>query len=90
LSLEPGSLSTYMIFVDLPVHIEFKVHPMPLMPEGVSIRFDKVSLRDPGDVRRVREVDGEYHVLHRRLVYSPSLGMLQYLEMSPGRVRTAG
>jgi hypothetical protein len=57
---------------------------MPLLPEGVSMRFDGVSLRHPNDVRRVRKVDGEYYVLRRRLVYSSLSGVLQYLELAPG------
>lgn len=77
-------MRTLIIFTDLPVHVEFHVHPMPVLPKGTVIRFDGVSLRNPRDVRRVREVDGEYHVLHRRLVYSGPSGLLQYLEMAPG------
>lgn len=79
-----GSLRTYLIFTDLPKHIEYRVHDMPLMPEKASIRFDRVSLRDPSNPRRVRVVDGDHHVLHRRLVYSGTSGLLQYLELAPG------
>lgn len=56
---------------------------MPLMPEGIIVRFNRLLLRDPTDKRRVRAVEGEYKILHRRLVYSASHGLLQYLEMGP-------
>ncbi len=78
-----GAVKTFFVFMDLPKHIEYKVHPMPLIPEGAVIRFESLSLRDPSDRRRVRVVNGEHSVLHRRLVYSPTSGLLQYLEIAP-------
>ena len=78
-----GAVRTFFVFTDLPKHIEYRVQPMPLIPEGTVIRFERLSLRDPSNRRRVRVVDGEHSVLHRRLVYSPASGLLQYLELAP-------
>lgn len=78
-----GSVRTFFVFVDLPKHVEYKVHPMPLLPDGTTLRMDRISLKDPSDRRRVRVVEGEYRVMNRRLVYSTSLGLLQYLELAP-------
>ncbi len=79
-----GAVKTFLVFTDLPKHIEYMVNPMPLIPEGTVIRFERLSLRDPSDRRRVRVVEGEHSVLHRHLVYSPSSGLLQYLELVQG------
>lgn len=81
-----GGVKTFFVFTDLPKHVEYKVHPMPLVPEGTVLRIDRVSLRDPADPRRVRIVEGEHRVVNRRLVYSASStlsGLLQYLELAP-------
>jgi hypothetical protein len=78
-----GSVKTFFVFMDLPKHVEYKVHPMPLVPEGTVLRIDRISLRDPSDRRRVRIVEGEYTIMNKRLVYSTSSGLLQYLELSP-------
>lgn len=76
-------MRTSFVFTDLPKHVEYKVHPMPLLQEGTVIRVDRISLRDPADRRRVRIVEGEYRIMNRRLVYSTSSGLLQYLELAP-------
>lgn len=78
-----GSVRTFFVFTDLPKHIEYRVHPMPLLPEGTVLRIDRIPLRDPADRRRVRIVEGEHRVMNRRLVYSTSSGLLQYLELAP-------
>ena len=76
-------MRTFFVFVDLPKHVEYKVQPMPLLPEGTVIRFHRISLRDPASPKRVRVVEGDHLVLHRRLVYSSTSGLLQYLELAP-------
>ena len=78
-----GLVKTFFVFTDLPKHIEYRALPMPLMPEGVAIRFDTMRLMDPTDQRRVRKVEGGYRILNSRLVYNTSLGLLQYLELAP-------
>lgn len=79
----PGCVRTFFVFADLPKHIEYRVHSMPLLPEGTVLRLDRITLRDPADRRRVRLVEGEHRVMNRRLVYSTTSGLLQYLELSP-------
>lgn len=75
---------TYLVFQDLPVHIEYRVGDMPLIPEGTIICF-KVNLKHPRDPKRIRKVDGTYKIVRRRLIYSsekPSAqGLTQYLEL---------
>lgn len=56
---------------------------MPLLPEGTVLRLERTVLRDPSDRRKVRVVEGEHRVMNRRLVYSTTSGLLQYLELSP-------
>lgn len=81
-----GLIRTVLVFLDLPVHYEFRSSDMPLMPEGTKIEFD-MELRNPKDPRRVRKVQGEYMVMRRKLVYEtsrPSMtGLSQFLELSP-------
>lgn len=79
------SVRTYLVFQDLPVHVEYKVSDMPLIPEGTLICF-KMDLRHPREPKRIRKVDGTYKVVKRRLIYSlekPSAqGLTQYLELN--------
>lgn len=75
---------TYIVFQDLPVHVEYRVGDMPIMPEGVQIRF-KIDLKHPRDPKRIRKVDGTYEIKRRRLIYSSEKprdqGLTQYLEL---------
>jgi hypothetical protein len=77
-------IRTYLVFKDLPVHVEYRVSDMPIVPEGVCIRF-KVNLKHPRDLNRIRKVDGNYKVSKRLLVYSfenqCNKGLTQYLEL---------
>lgn len=81
-----AAMRTFLIFTDLPVHYEYRVHDMPLIPEGLEIEFDTV-LKNPADTARERRVAGPYCVRRRKVRYSttqPSkLGLTQYLELSP-------
>ena len=76
---------TFFVFTDLPVHYEYRVHDMPLIPEGLEIEFDTV-LENPKDPTLKRRVSGPYRV-RRKVRYSTSqpskLGLTQYLELSP-------
>ena len=76
---------TYLVFQDLPVHVEYKSSDMPLIPEGTLIHF-KIGLKHPKDFKRIREIDGTYEVVKRRLIYSlekpGAQGLTQYLELN--------
>jgi hypothetical protein len=78
------------VFLDLPVHVEFRVTDMPLLPEGTEMHV-RTSLRNPKDPSRVRKVDGTYVVRRRKLLYAtdrPStMGLSQYLEIEPLKPR---
>lgn len=76
-------MKTFLVFTDLPKHIEYRALPMPLMPEGTVIRFNPMRLTDPTDRKRVRTVEGGYRILNRRLVYDTTHALLQYLELGP-------
>jgi len=81
-----SGVRTIFVFLDLPVHLEFRALQMPLIPEGLIIEFDNMKIRYPAD-RSGREwiVQGPHQVARRKCVYSsrrPSLaGLTQYLEM---------
>lgn len=80
-----GSVRTFFVFVDLPVHIEFSAGSLPVLEEGTVIHFD-LRLRHPSDRRRVRDVSGPHRILRRKLLYQsdgPRSGFSQYLELSP-------
>jgi hypothetical protein len=80
---EPG-IRTYLVFLDLPIHYEFRVSDMPILPEGMIIEFE-LDLMDPKS-RRSRRVEGPHVITRRKLVYSTSrplsTGLTQYLEFS--------
>lgn len=77
-------LRTFLVFLDLPWHYEFRVSEMPLIPEETVIEFN-LSLRDP-QTGHTRLMEGPYKVCRRKLAYrtdKPSLlGLTQYLELS--------
>lgn len=77
-----GLVRTFLVFVDLPVHIEFRAHPMPIMSKGLILDFD-MTLTNPVDRRRKRKIDGPHEVCDVRLKYSsgPPEGLSQYLEL---------
>lgn len=81
-----GVVRTVFVFLDLPVHLEFRALQMPLVPEGLVIEFDDMKIRDPaGRPGREWTIQGPHRVARRKCVYSsrrPSLsGLTQYLEM---------
>lgn len=83
---ETGLTRTYLVFKDLPVHVEYRVEDMPVMPEGAQIDF-RIDLRHPRYPKRIRKVDGAYSISKRRLIYSfensRNQGLTQYLELDP-------
>lgn len=79
-------IRTYLVFKDLPVHVEYRVGDMPIMLEGTKIDF-RIDLRHPRFPKKIRKVDGEYTISKSRLIYSSesprSQGLTQYLELDP-------
>lgn len=79
---------TVVIFTDLPIHIEYRIGDWPILQIHDVIDVD-ISLKNPKDTSRVREVKGEYLVSRRILKYTtkvPNLqGLTQYLELSPSK-----
>lgn len=80
-----GNVRTVFVFLDLPVHYEFRAGFLPLIPERTEIVFEAMKLRG-SDPSRTRNVEGAYEVARRVLKYGttrPGLsGLTQYLEMS--------
>jgi hypothetical protein len=77
-------VKTFLIFTDLPKHIEWRVSDFPILQEGESIDFD-MNLINPRDTKRTRKISGSYIISRRVLKYSttkPS-GFSQYLELIP-------
>lgn len=74
-----SEVRTFLVFRDLPIHVEYRVGNMPIVPEKTEIVF-KISLRHPVSHDRVRKVDGTYTVAKRRLIMSDK-GLTQYLEL---------
>lgn len=79
-------MRTYLIFQDLPMHVEYRVDDMQLIPEGTEIHF-KLDLRHPREPKRIRKIDDTYRVEKRRLIFSTdksdAQGLSQYLELHP-------
>ena len=81
----PGLVRTFLVFTELPIHIEYQVSSMPLLELGQIIDLD-LSLRHPKNTKKVRKIQGSYIILNRKLKYEsngrPSRkGFSQYLEM---------
>jgi hypothetical protein len=83
------NMKTYFIFLDLPVHMEYSVIPMPHLAVGTIIEFDLV-LRNPKDPRKIREIKGKYYLKNCKLTYisnekltSKRSGLVQYMEWEP-------
>lgn len=78
------NVRTFLVFLDLPIHYEYRVPDMPLLAEGVIIEFF-LTLKDPR-TGHSRPIEGPYKVTHRKLIYrtdKPSLaGLTQYIELT--------
>ena len=81
-----GNMRTFFIFLDLPLHFEFRVSNAPLFNVGSSFHV-RLNLRNPKDPKRLREINGEYSVKQAKVVYSNEVpskqGWSQYLELAP-------
>lgn len=81
-----GGVRTVIVFLDLPVHFEFRAGSMPLLPEGAEIVFDPMTVRSAKHPGRTRTVSGPYLVERRVLRYGSRAGLsglTQFLEMKP-------
>ena len=82
-----GSVRTFFIFMDLPQHLEFRVANMPLMVVKTEIELG-IALKNPRNPRKTLRIQGPYVVTRRVFRYSStrpsSMGLSQYLELTPG------
>ena len=78
-----GNLRTVYVFVDLPIHYEFRAGLQPLLPVGSKIVFDPITIRDMRS-KRSKIIEGSHMIVKRIIKYGsrPSLsGLTQYLEV---------
>ena len=76
-------MKTFLVFLDLPVHVEHRVDDMPLIPSGTVIGF-RATLCNPRNMRQTRKIEGDYLVVRVKLLYSTkgaNSGLVQYLEL---------
>jgi hypothetical protein len=85
-STSTGLIRTYVVFLDLPKHIEYRVTDLPLLQVNDSIEFN-LNLRDPRNLTKIWKVNGLYIIFKRILKYcsdnSKKSGLTQYLEFQP-------
>jgi len=81
-----GGVRTFLVFLDLPKHIEFRTGGFPLLETGTVVDFD-LTVKDPQSTRKPRELKGPYRVKRRVLKFSTGRasksGFSQFLEMEP-------
>ena len=78
-----GNLRTVYVFVDLPIHYEFRAGLLPLLPIGSKIVFDPITVRDT-KTKHSKIIEGPHVVTNRIIRHGsrPSLsGLTQYLEV---------
>lgn len=82
-----SGVRTYVIFTDLPKHIEFRVENLPTLTVGNLIEFNLL-VRDSKFLNKSRKVFGVYEVTSQTLKYGGKLpGLAQYLELVPVKDR---
>ena len=83
--LGSGFIRTVFLFMDLPVHVELRAGPMPLIPVRTVIEFDEIRIQDPTRRSRVWAVSGPHVVERTKFTYSSRraslTGLTQFLEM---------
>ena len=87
LEKENQLVRSYFIFTDLPIHVEYAAGLLPLLNEGRVINFE-LSLKNPKNPKKVREVNGAYLVSKIKLTFATrdqKLGLTQYIELTPER-----
>lgn len=77
-------MNTFLVFTDLPIHVEYRVEDWPLVYKGLEIIF-KINLVNPRDVKKVRKINGKYKIISHKLMYSNdksfASGLSQYIEL---------
>lgn len=83
-----GSVRSFLVFLDYPKHVEFRVDGFPVLEEGTVVDFDLL-IKDPQGGRKPWECKGPYRLKRRVLKFSmgrPSKsGFTQYLEFEPSK-----
>jgi hypothetical protein len=81
-SVSTGLIRTYVIFLDLPKHLEVRISDLPLMQINDIIEFD-FNLKNPRDLTKSWKINGSYRISKRVLKYcsdnSKKSGLTQYL-----------
>ena len=81
--LNSGGIRTVFIFMDLPIHIEFRVGDCPILEKGTVVEFNAI-LKNPRDSSKSRHIEGPYEVNRSVLKYETGragfLGLTQYIE----------
>lgn len=77
-----STLKTFLVFKDLPVHVEYRAGDCPLLKKGLQVDF-QIDLRNPMNPKKIRKVDGTFVIDRVHLVYSGKEGWAQYIELSP-------
>ncbi len=71
------------MFLDLPIHLEYRAGELPLLAEGTIVEFD-TEFKNPRDPAKKRRMQGPYEVVRSVLKYAterPGLsGLTQYVE----------
>lgn len=81
-----GLVRTFLVFLKLPKHVEFRVGDMPILNKGTVLEID-VSIFNPKFRERTVRIRGPHLIERSRLVLSNSkpglMGLTQYFELSP-------
>jgi hypothetical protein len=79
-------MRTFLIFLDVPKHVEYQVSDWPVMNMGQQINV-KTVLRDPQNLKKSKKIDGIYIIKNVNLNYSldrtSRSGLSQYIELEP-------
>lgn len=79
-----GLIRTYVVFTDLPVHVELAMSPLPLLEQGAVVEFGEIRVPHPSEDRSW-SVGGPHFLSRRKLTYTSKDGLSQYLEFSEVR-----
>ena len=81
-----NSIRTYVIFLDIPKHLEIQIDQIPLLQVNDTVEFD-LKIKDPRNLDKIWKINGPYLVSKRILKYcsdnSKLSGLTQYLEFKP-------
>lgn len=81
-----NGVRTFLVFLDLPKHVEFRTDGFPLLEVGAVVDFD-LTVKDPQSAKKPRELKGPYCVKRRVLKFSTGRasksGFSQFLEFEP-------